>query len=164
MLLEEIRNIHIERKLCGKTENALLSVSDGLLLYILSLLRDEAPVLPDASISEWNEMLSALRAHWIIPLLYWEIGHLPHKLRPPKDITTQMRQSFLWSRARCFQMERQLRVIIEAFNEDGISVLVLKVLHWQGLYILTPQQDPAQILTCWYFRSTLLKQEIYLRH
>ena len=143
MLLEEIRNIHIERKLCGKTENALLSVSDGLLLYILSLLRDEAPVLPDASISEWNEMLSALRAHWIIPLLYWEIGHLPHKLRPPKDITTQMRQSFLWSRARCFQMERQLRVIIEAFNEDGISVLVLKGLALARAVYPDPETRPS---------------------
>lgn len=126
MLLEEIRNIHTERKLCGRTKNALFSISDGILLYVLSLLRNETPVLPHASISEWNEMLSALRAHWIIPLLYWKIGHLPHTLYPPEGITTQMRQSFLWSRGRSFQMERQLRVIIEAFNEDGISVLVLK--------------------------------------
>jgi hypothetical protein len=101
MLLEEIRNIHTERKLCGRPKNALFSISEDLLLYILSLLRDETPVLPDASIFEWNEMFSEMGPHWIIPLLYWKIGHLPPKFHPPKDITTQMRQIFLWRHACC---------------------------------------------------------------
>jgi hypothetical protein len=125
-LLEEIRNIHTGRKLCGEPQNALLNVSDDLLLYVLSLLRDETTAVPDASIPEWNDLLSALRSHWITPLLYWKVGHLPYELRPPEYITAQMRHAFMWSRARCFKMERQLRVIIAAFNRAGISVLVLK--------------------------------------
>ena len=90
-LLEEIRNIHTGRKLCGEPQNALLNVSDDLLLYVLSLLRDDSPAVPDASIPEWNELISALSSHWITPLLYWKIGHLPYELRPPEDTTAQMR-------------------------------------------------------------------------
>ena len=143
MLLEEIRNIHTGRKLCGRPRNALFSISDDLLFYVLSLLKDETPVLPDASISEWGELLLALKSHWIIPLLYWKLGHMPSELHPPAEITSQMRHSFMWARARCFQMERQLRVIIEAFNEAGICVLVLKGPALARTVYLDPATRPS---------------------
>ncbi len=125
-LLETVRNMHTELKLCGKPENSLLTISDDLLLYVLSLLRDEVPVLPDISKKEWDELIPALKPHWILPLLYWKVSHLQSKLRPPEDITSQMRNTFLWSLARCFHVERQLRKIVEVFNNSSISVLVLK--------------------------------------
>ena len=126
LLIEEIRNIHKELKLRGKPQNALLYVSDDLLSYVLSLLRDEVSILPDASKSEWDELISVLRPHTILPLLYWKIGLLPRKLRPPKNITIQIVQAFLQNHANCLQMQKQLHQIIEAFNSAGINVLVLK--------------------------------------
>lgn len=125
-LLEEIRSIHTKSELCGRQENSILNISEDLILYVLSLLRDETPVLPNTSIFEWDKLLLALRPHLALPLLYWKIGQISSDLHPPEEIINRMRQSFMWSRSRYFQMEIQLHTIIDAFNKEGINVLVLK--------------------------------------
>ncbi|MGR3219732.1 MAG: nucleotidyltransferase domain-containing protein, partial [Candidatus Anammoxibacter sp.] len=60
------------------------------------------------------------------PLLYWKVGRLPSELRPPEEISGQMRQAFLYNRAQCFKIEAQLNEILNAFNSRGIEVIVLK--------------------------------------
>lgn len=129
-LLEKIKDIHKDQSLCGEPRNALLDISNTLLLYLLSILRDEEPILPDASpkisIDEWRELLNALRSHWIIPLLYYKIGNSPPEFHPPGEISDQMRTAFLLSRVQSLKMENQLNKIVNNFNRKGIEVIVLK--------------------------------------
>ena len=139
LILEDIRQFHSELNLAGTPRNGLLLVSEELLSYLLSLLRGEQPILPQATVDEWSELLRNLRCHWIIPFLYWKIGHFPPELRPPEVIYTRMREIFLASHVRYLSMERQLREVMDAFNRRRIDALLIKgpALAW------TVYPDPA---------------------
>ncbi|MEJ2429284.1 MAG: nucleotidyltransferase family protein [Deltaproteobacteria bacterium] len=100
--------------------------SDELLTYVQLVLQDESPLAPEASLDEWSSLLTFLRAHWIIPLLYRIIGSLPSECRPPEAMTNELRQDFLVSVVRSLHMERQLGEILEAFREQGVRALVLR--------------------------------------
>ena len=113
-------------KLSGMPGNSLLEVSDDLLTYLLSILGNESPMTPKASIDQWSNLLSILKFHWILPLLYWRIGSLPPEVRPPQSITDHMRMAFLESHVRSLRMERQLGEILNAFQGEGVRALVLR--------------------------------------
>ena len=128
--MEKLRDIHKDHTLCGEPRNALFNTHEDLLLYLLSLLRDDAHLLPqvspEVSIDEWKKLLSALRSHWITPLLYHKIGNSPSEFHPPGEILDQMRTAFLLSRIQCLKIEKQLNEILNSFNRKGIEVIVLK--------------------------------------
>ena len=126
LILKDIHQFHTDLNLAGEPPNALLLLSDELLSYVLSLLREERPILPQATVDEWSELLTHLQCHWIIPLLYWKIGHLPPELRPPEVICSRMREVFLSSHACYLRMESQLHKVLDAFSKDKISVIVYK--------------------------------------
>ncbi len=115
-----MQSIHPSMQLCGTTDTTLLDLSDELLTYVRSVLQDESPLAPAASLDEWSSLLNFLRANWIIPFLYRKIGSLPQECRPPEPITDEMRQDFLISVVRSLHMERQLREIIEGFQNEGL--------------------------------------------
>ena len=121
-----MQNSHQGRKLCDTFTNTLRDLSDELLAYVRSLLKDEAPLAPAVSSDEWSCLLDFLQGHWIIQLLYRRIGSLPVECRPPEIITDKMRQAFLVSCVRSLHMERQLQEIIDAFREQSVRVLVLR--------------------------------------
>jgi len=125
-LLEKLRDLHKDQRLCGEPRNELFSTHDDLLLYLLSLLRGDAHFLPEVSIDEWKKLLSALRSHWITPLLYYKIGNSPPEFHPPGEILDQMRTAFLLSRIQCLKIEKQLNEILNSFNRKGIEVIILK--------------------------------------
>lgn len=125
-LLDQVRDLNPNLKFCGEPKNAILSVSDDLICYVLSILRNDPIVPPRMSITKWLELLHILKAHWVLPLLYWHIGRLPDEFRPPEPIFDNMRTVFQWSRARCFHLERQLQEIVAAFDDEGVRVVVLK--------------------------------------
>jgi hypothetical protein len=125
-LKETISEICPDLNLCGTTDKSPLDLSDELLAYICSVIRDESPTAPDATIEQWVELLEVLRANWLIPLFYRKIGSLPQECRPPEPIADEMRQAFLFSCVRSLHMEGQLREIIEGFQEQGVRVLVLR--------------------------------------
>ena len=125
-LFAEIRHLHPNFKFCGEPSNAILSTPDGLLDYVLSLLRKDPIPPPQVSVGQWRALLHILKSHWIIPLLYWHAGRLPDELRPPAPIMDQMRAVFQWSRVRSFHMEKQLREITAAFQTEGVRLLILK--------------------------------------
>jgi hypothetical protein len=125
-LQEVMQGIHPSMKLCGTSDKHVLGLSDELLTYVMSVLKDESPLAPEASFDEWSSLLNFLRSNWIIPFVYRKIGSLPPECRPPETITDEMRQAFLVSVVRSLQMERQLREIVEAFKQDGVRVLVLR--------------------------------------
>ena len=107
-LNEAIQEVHSDLNLCGTEDRYFLDVSDELLAYICSVLREETPLAPAASLDEWSSLLNFLRANWIIPFVYRKIGSLPQERRPPETITDEMRQDFLISVVRSVHMERQL--------------------------------------------------------
>jgi hypothetical protein len=125
-LQEAVQSIHPSLKLCGTTDKSLLDLSDELLTYVRSVFKDESPLAPEASVDEWSSLLYFLQAHWIIPFVYRKIGSLPQECLPPEAITDEMRQAFLVSCVRSLHMERQLQEIIEAFQEEGVRMLVLR--------------------------------------
>ncbi len=125
-LTAAIQSIDPGLKLCGVPGNSLLEVSDELLTYLLSILGSVSPMTPKASIDQWSDLLSVLKLHWILPLLYWQIGSLPQEIRPPEPITDHMRMAFLESRVRSIRMERQLGEILDAFQGEGVRTLVLR--------------------------------------
>ena len=125
-LYDEIQSFHTEWKLCGRPRNALFKVSNNLLFYVLSLLRNERPFLPEAPLNEWIELLTLLNSHWILPTLYWKINCLPQNLHPPEEVIDQLRKSFMISHVRYLHMERQLAELMDIFQKAGIRVLVIK--------------------------------------
>jgi hypothetical protein len=131
-------------KLCGTIDKSLLDLSDELLTYVKSVLKDESPLAPAASVDEWSSLLNFLRANWIIPFLYRRIGSLPPECRPPEPIADEMRQAFLFSRVRSLHMEGQLQKIIEAFQNEGLRVLVLR----GPALAFSLYEDPAMRSSC----------------
>jgi len=125
-LKEVMQGIHPSMKLCGTSDRYILDLSDELLIYARSVLQDESPLAPAASMDEWSGLLNFLQANWIIPFFYRKIGSLSQECRPPEAITDEMRQAFLVSCVRSLHMERQLQEIIEAFREQDVRVLILR--------------------------------------
>jgi len=121
-----IGELHSDLKLCGTPKNALLDVSDDLLIYLLSILRNEASLPPKASAQQWSDLISILKSHWIIPLFYRQIGALSPQYHPPEFIAAQMRMAWLESRVRTIHMEHQLRKILNAFQFQGVRTLIVR--------------------------------------
>jgi hypothetical protein len=121
-----VQSISLSIKLCGISDTHVLDLSDELLTYVKSVLKDESPLAPAASVEEWSNLLYFLRANWMLAFIYRKIGSLPQECRPPEAITNEMRQAFLFSVVRSLNMERQLQEIIEAFREQSVRVLVLR--------------------------------------
>jgi len=121
-----MQEIHPSLRLCGTADQSPHGLSDELLSYVKSVLQEESPLAPDASLDEWSGLLSFLRTNWIILFVYRKIGSLPLECRPPETINAEMRQAFLLGCVRSLHMERQLQEILEAFREQGVRVLVLR--------------------------------------
>ena len=143
-LNEAMQGIHLDLNLCGTKDKCFLDVSDELLDYICSFLREETPLAPAVSLDQWSKLLDFLRANWIIPFVYRKIGSLPQECLPPVTITDEMRQIFLVSSVRSVHMERQLKEIIEAFGEQGVRVLVLR----GPALAFSLYEDPAMRTSC----------------
>ncbi|MDY6987351.1 MAG: nucleotidyltransferase family protein [Thermodesulfobacteriota bacterium] len=122
----EVQRLHPGLEFCGERRNALFHVSEDLLGYVLSVLRDDPVPPPKASEAEWLELLSVLTPHFIVPILYWHCDSLPPEFLPPEEVVKEMRRAFVWSRARALFMDRQLQEILGAFEKGGVPVLVLK--------------------------------------
>ena len=141
---EGVQEVDPDLKLCGTTNPSDLDLSDELLTYVKSVLKDESPLAPTVSVDEWSSLLNFLRANWIIPFVYRKIGSLPQECLPPETITDEMRQDFLISVVRSLRMERQLREIIEAFQEEGVRVLILR----GPALAFSLYEDPAMRPSC----------------
>ena len=126
-LLNEIRQFHNELSLAGRPGTSLLNLSDQVLSYVVSTLRQKEPSsLPQISDKEWSDLLVHLSYHGIIPLIYWQITQFPAELRPPEMIIARMREIFLKNNIYYQILVRQLRVIQDAFEKQGIHSLVFK--------------------------------------
>lgn len=156
---EAMKDIHSYLNLCETSGNSLFCISNELLAYLWSVLKNESPIAPETSIDQWLDLLSALKPHWIIPLLYRQIGLSLLKCSPPGPIIDRMRMSFLESRIRCLHIERQLGEILDAFQHEGVRTLVIRgpALAW-SVY-----SDPAMRPGCDLDLLVLPEQVVHAR-
>jgi hypothetical protein len=56
-----MQEIHPSMQLCGTTDEYLHNLSDELLTYVRSVLNDESPLSPEASLDEWSSLLNFLQ-------------------------------------------------------------------------------------------------------
>jgi hypothetical protein len=125
-LIEKIKNIHRDFQLAGAPSNTLLNSSKDLLSYILSLLKNELPILPNLSLDQWGKLVPLLKSHYISPLLYHRVSVLPYELQPPNEVVNQLRIAFLNNRVQGLKIEKQIGEISDTFSKRGIRVLFLK--------------------------------------
>ena len=85
-ILAEIEKLPSHLELSRTPAISLFDISEDLLIYLLSVLRGEEPLLPEASMEQWFSLLHVLKSHWIIPFLYGQISNLSEELRPPGPI------------------------------------------------------------------------------
>jgi len=146
-LLNQIRQFHNELSLAGSPNRSLLNLSDQVLSYLVSILRQEELFsLPQISDEEWSDLLSYLSYHGIVPLLYFKIAQFPTELRPPEKIVARMRKVFLKSYARYLRIEKQLHEILGVFSREKISVLVIKGTALGWTVYLDPATRPSMDL------------------
>ena len=125
-LTEDARRVLPGLQYAGNTERDLESVPDKMLNYVAALLREDPGLPPEATEAEWKKLLTCLSPHWVFPLLYHKTGSLPEEYTPPREIMDYLRLEFLRSHVRTESTEEQLAGIVEAFQNEGVSVLVLK--------------------------------------
>lgn len=104
----------------------MITLPDQFKPYLSSLLKDKPVLPPNALKDDWDKLLFALKNQWISPLLYWKITTLSSASLLPHHVVEHLRNAFLWSRFRTMQMEKQLSVLLNAFQHAGIDILILK--------------------------------------
>lgn len=125
-VIADMFRLHETLQLAGSSPNVLLQMPGEILLWLLAILSGREPVPPDITASAWQHLVELLKPHWIMPLLYWNIGHLPQRCQPPPGIHACFRNSFLESNVRLLQKKQHLIKIITALAGEKIEILVAK--------------------------------------
>lgn len=125
-LLAAIRDIHSRYPLCCGPDTCLLDLDGELLSYLLSLTRGETPVLPQLTDAEWEKMVRSLGSHRTLPLVYSKVRYLAPAQQPPEAIVSLLKQEYYRSKISTLLGEEQLKEIVDQFNKDGVSLIVLK--------------------------------------
>lgn len=78
------------------------------------------------TVDEWNELVSQACDHGAGPLLFFKLSTLVPDGTIPLSAKKLLHQSFLQSAARNVLIYRQLGILLQAFRDAGIPVIVLK--------------------------------------
>ncbi len=134
-----LREFHERLPLAGSPPNALLSLPDDRLLYLVAVLRDTPVPAPALSVEEWQEFLDHLKPHGVYPLMAYRLRKWPAECRPPGWVIDWLNRVFLYAAARSMRAGRQIQVVVDAFEAAGIPSVLLKgpALAW------TVYPDPA---------------------
>jgi len=121
-----LRNFHKELPLAGNPPNALLSLSDDLLIYLIAAIRNTPRSPPDLSVDDWHNFLTLLRPHWIFPLITFHVRTWPEECRPPQEILEYLNRVLMLAAARNLLAGRQIQTVTGALEAAGIPVILLK--------------------------------------
>lgn len=125
-ILAQIKDIHEKYPLSGDDQQSFFNLPDGLQVYLLALMRDDAPCLPVLPEDEWYKLLQSLRPHWILPLIYNKVVALPVINKPSENTVYALKQEYYRSKIISSYCDKQLKEILEVFKTEGIRILVLK--------------------------------------
>ncbi len=125
-LPDALRKFHKELPLAGDPQNALLSLSDAHLTYLIAAIRNTPCKPPDLSPDDWHNFFTLLQPHWILPLMTFHVRTWPEEFRPPQKIMEYLDGIFLKATARNLLAGRQILSVTDALKEAGIPVILLK--------------------------------------
>jgi len=123
---DEFRKFHARMPLSGNPLNALLAQPDDFILYLVAAIRSEPCAPPARSEGEWQAFFDVLRAHWIIPLVAFNVRRWPAACQPPPACQEYMNRVLMTATARNMLADRQIRMVFDALREAGIASLLLK--------------------------------------
>ncbi|MCX6688455.1 MAG: nucleotidyltransferase family protein, partial [Methanoregula sp.] len=125
-LPERLREFHEHLPLSGDPPNALLSLSDDLLCYLIAAIRNTPCSPPDLSPDDWQNLLTLLRPYMIFPLITSHLRNWPEECQPPQKIMDYLNRVFLYAVARNLLAGRQIQAVTDALKGAGIPVILLK--------------------------------------
>ena len=121
-----LRAFHQTYPLAGEVPNAILTLPDNLLIYLTGVIRNIPSPPPQVSSSDWNNLLSLMRSHWIIPLVAATVVVWPEEYQPPPVVLSDLKQAQFTGIARSMLVGRQCSTIIAALKESGLPALLIK--------------------------------------
>ncbi len=121
-----LREFHAKLPLAGGRPNALLSLPDDRILYLVALVRDTPHAAPALALEEWREFLDLLRPHGVYALLAYRISAWPESCRPPAEVTDFLKRQHLIAAARSLRAGRQIQTAVDALEAAGILSVLLK--------------------------------------
>lgn len=121
-----IRELHSIVPLAGDPPNALLTIKDELLEYLISIIQNTPSVPPVCTMDEWNDLLTLLRPHGIFPLLAFHLRGWDRECLPPEEIMTFLSGVFMSGCVRNLRLGQQVRTVTTALEDAGIPAILLK--------------------------------------
>lgn len=125
-LPEALRTFHHHLPLAGAPPNALLTISNDQLIWLVSAIRDTPVPVTERPLDEWRTLLSLLKPHWIFALLSSHVRTWPADCRPPAEVMAFLEGGLLQAGARSLVAGRQIQRIAGTLQDAGIPVLLLK--------------------------------------
>ncbi len=121
-----LRAFHERLPLAGDPPNAVLSLPDDQVLYLVAILRDTPQPPPAMSPDEWQGFLDTLRPHGVYPLMAHRLRSWPAECRPPAEVMEWLNRGFLYAAARAMRAGRQIQEAVDALEAAGIEPVLLK--------------------------------------
>lgn len=122
----KLRQWHSVYPLVDNPPYILLSTPDDLLQYVVSAVRNIPCTPPVCSPQAWDNIVSCLGPHGIIPLMASHMLSWPLECQPPEKILYKFKNALFSGAARNLRMGRQIGEVLDAFKEAGIPVLLVK--------------------------------------
>ena len=94
-----LRAFHERLPLAGDSPNALLSLPDDRLPYLVSILRDTPVPAPALTLEEWRAFRDLLVPHGVFPLLAYRLRAWPEDCWPPAEVMAWLNRVFLYAAA-----------------------------------------------------------------
>jgi hypothetical protein len=105
--------------------------SDQLLLDCLCLEPGHTGKAQLAEMAEldWERLMASATKHGVRPLLYERLSAVASSMGVPDAVLVPLRESFLMNSLRNGVLYRDLRAVLEVFQQQSIPVIVLKGAH-----------------------------------
>ncbi|MDD1654808.1 MAG: nucleotidyltransferase family protein [Methanomicrobiales archaeon] len=123
-ILEGLRALHADLKLAGELQQELYSPEDGIMLLLVSLLREDGRETTEVPPEDWARLMGLLAPHGILPLLYYRVACSHSAI--PMWAGEHLQAAYLSSRAHIFRQEKELTDLLGALARAGVEPLVLK--------------------------------------
>lgn len=116
---------------------------ESWLRWLATMLGGQSTPLPAAPSADWSDVLPALHAHGVLPLLYARLRNSAHW--QIFDPTTQaaLANAYRFNAVRCALLDEELARISAALAGDGISMMLLKGLAAARLVYDSPVERPV---------------------
>jgi hypothetical protein len=118
--------LHRRFPLAGASPNALLTLDPDLLEFLQGILTGFPLHPPERTPEEWYRLIFLLDSQWIRPTLTRLFLEAGTEFQPPDDIMQALRTEYLHSAAKGLTEDMQIKPVLTALEEKGITPLFLK--------------------------------------